>query len=336
MRRSRWTIVGAVALAFGLLVQGDAARAAMAHRPAAPRRSVTLWLDWYPNSDHAGIYVALARGYYARAGLDVQARVPSGAADALKLVSHGSGDIAISYEPSVLIARAAGIPVVATAAIVQRPLNCILTLRGSGITRPRQLEGKTVGIAGEASDYTDLRAMVQDDGGDFSKVKLLTVNYALQDALLKGRVDAVEGVYWTWEALLAEQSGHPVNVMRVDRYGVPSYDELVFVTGQRQLASEGATLRAFQRATFQGYAYAAAHPAEAARILVHAPGVLSTNEALIERSLRLLGPVFHDDRGRYGTLSAPAWQTYADWMTRTHLLSRHVDARAALTLAVLP
>ena len=103
---------------------------------AATPRSLTVWLDWYPNSDHAGIYVALTKGYYAQVGLRVEPRVPAGAADALALVVHGTGDIGISYEPTVLLVRAQGIPVRATAAIVQRPLNAVLAPRGTGITRP--------------------------------------------------------------------------------------------------------------------------------------------------------------------------------------------------------
>ena len=327
----------AAVFAAAALLMGASMGAPVAHQAtAAAPRPFTLWLDWYPNSDHAGIYVALAKGYYTRAGLAVQARVPSGAADALKLVAHGSGDAAISYEPSVLLARAAGVPIEATAAIVQRPLNCIMTLQSSGITRPRQLVGKTIGIAGEASDYTDVKAVVAHDGGDPSKVKLLAVNYDLLQGLLSKRVDAVEGVYWTWEALQAQAKGYRVNVMRLDRYGVPPYDELVFATGTRQIAGEAAALRAFQRATFQGYAYAVAHPAEAARILLKAPGVLSSSAPLIEHSIRLLAPIFHDAHGRYGTMSAASWQAYADWMTRTHLMAAHVDAKTAMTTAMLP
>ena len=310
-------------------------RAAASGRPTHVR-SLMLWLDWYPNSDHVGIYVAMAKGYYARQGLAVQARVPSGATDALKLVAHGTGDIAISYEPDVLLARAQGVPVVATAAIVQRPLNCVMALRSSDITRPRQLQGKTVGIAGLPSDYTDIAAVVRDDGGNPKLVKLVPVNYALLQALLKKRVDAVEGVYWTWEALQARQRGYQVNVMHLERYGVPVYDELVFATATRQLQREATTLRAFQRATFEGYAYAAEHPAAATRILLKVPGVLSSSRALIEQSIHLLSPIFHDRQGRYGTMSVAQWQAYADWMTRTHLMRTHVDARSALTTALLP
>jgi len=215
---------------------------------ATAARKLTLWLDWYPTSDHAGIYVALAKGFYAREGLDVSARIPSGAADATQLLAHGTGDIGISYEPTVLLARARGIPIVATAAIVQRPLNVVLSLAGSGIVRPRQLEGRTVGLAGDPSDYTDLQAVVSHDGGDYAKVRKVVVNYALLQGLLAKKVDAIIGAYWSWEALQADQGGHPVNVMRLDRFGVPTYDELVFVTGRGQLAREPSTLRAFLRA----------------------------------------------------------------------------------------
>jgi putative hydroxymethylpyrimidine transport system substrate-binding protein len=346
MKTLRW--VGAVSLLLTLVLVAPgygasrpvtamaSGQAGQAYRAQRDLHSLTLWLDWYPNSDHVGIYVAMAKGYYARQGLAVQARVPSGAADALKLVAHGTGDIAISYEPNVLLSRAQGVPVVATAAIVQRPLNCVMALRSSDITRPRQLQGKTVGIAGLPSDYTDIAAIVRADGGNPRLVKTVVVNYGLLQALLKKRVDAVEGVYWTWEVLQARQLGYQVNVMRLERYGVPVYDELVFATGTRQLQREAATLRAFQRATFEGYAYATAHPAEATRILLKVRGVLSSSRSLIEQSIRLLSPLFHDRQGRYGTMSVAQWQAYADWMTRTRLISTHVDARTALTTALLP
>ena len=333
MRRLRR--VGAVSLLLTLVLVAPG-YAASHERAQRDLHSLTLWLDWYPNSDHVGIYVAMAKGYYARQGLAVQARVPSGATDALKLVAHGTGDIAISYEPDVLLSRAQGVPVVATAAIVQRPLNCIMALRSSDITRPRQLQGKTVGIAGLPSDYTDIAAVVRDDGGNPRLVKTVVVNYALLQALLTKRVDAVEGVYWTWEALQARQRGYQVNVMHLERYGVPVYDELVFATATRQLQREAATLRAFQRATFEGYAYAVEHPAAATQILLKVPGVLSSSRLLIAQSIHLLSPLFQDRKGRYGTMSVAQWQAYADWMTRTHLMRTHVDARSALTTALLP
>jgi ABC-type nitrate/sulfonate/bicarbonate transport system substrate-binding protein len=322
--------------AASMLLVASLALPSAAVKGAAAQHKVTLWLDWNPNSDHAGIYVAIARGYYAEAGLQVKPQIPSGAADAIKLVAHGTGDIGISYESSVLLARQQGIPVTATAAIVQRPLNAVLALRTTGITRPRQLEGHTVGVAGDPSDYTDLKALLQYDHGNYAKVKAVNVGYNLLQALLSHRVDAIIGAYWTWEALQAQAAGKPVNVLRLDSLGVPTYNELVFITGASQLTGESATLRAFQKATFRGYAYAAAHPAEATAILLKVPGVLSTSSSLITNSITLLAPLFKDSKGRYGSMDRGHWQAYADWMTAKHLMPTHLDAGQAMTETLLP
>ena len=117
---------------------------------------------------------------------------------------------------------------------------------------------------------------------------------------------------------------------------MPTYDELVFVTGPTQLKNEPAVLRAFQQATFRGYAYAAAHPADATAILLKAPGVLSTSAPLIEHSIQLLAPLFTDSHGRYGTMSPALWQSYANWMTAGKLIPSHLDASKALTTSLLP
>lgn len=328
-RLARPLLAGAIALS---------ALAVPAARPshAASLHKITLWLDWYPNSDHAGIYVAMARGYYAAEGLQVNAQVPSGAADALKLVTQGNGDIGISYESSVMLARDKGIPVTATGAIVQKPLNAVLALASTGITRPRDLQGHLVGVAGDPSDYTDLKALLSHDGGDYAKVHIVNVGYNLLPALLAHRVDAIIGAYWTWEALQAAQKGVKVNALRLDQWGVPTYNELVFVTGPGQLKREPTILAAFERATYRGYAYAAAHPAEATADLLKAPGVLSTSTPLIEHSIRLLAPLFSDSHGRYGTMDPRLWQAYANWMTAGHLLSDHLNVSQAITARFLP
>jgi putative hydroxymethylpyrimidine transport system substrate-binding protein len=277
----------------------------------------------------------MAKGFYAKAGLAVNPQVPAGAADAVALVTHGTGDIGISYEPTVLLARAQGVPVTATAAIIQQPLNCVMALRSTGITRPRDLVGHTVGVAGDPADYADLRALLAHDGGDYNKVKIINVGYNLLQALLSHRVDAIIGGYWTWEALQAAAQGVPVNVMRLNQFGIPAYNELVFVTGPRQLASDSGYLRAFQQATFQGYAYAAAHPAEATSILLKVKGVLSTSRGLIQHSITLLAPLFKAPDGRYGTIDTAQWQAYANWMTAGHLLPKHLDAAQVINQSLL-
>jgi ABC-type nitrate/sulfonate/bicarbonate transport system substrate-binding protein len=117
---------------------------------------------------------------------------------------------------------------------------------------------------------------------------------------------------------------------------MPTYDELVMVSSAARVQQKAATLRAFQQATFEGYAYAIKHPAEATAILLKVKGVLSSSRGLIEQSIHLLSPTFTDGQGRFGTLSTTRWQQYADWMTSHKLLTRHVDASAAMTMQLLP
>ena len=131
---------------------------------------VDLILDWFPNADHAGVYGAIDEGYFADEGLDVSPVVPSDPAASLKQVGAGRAPFAISYEPEVLLARAAGVPVVAVGALVTHPLNSVIVRTDRGISRPRDLEGKTVGIAGVPSDRPLLDAVVRADGGDPAEV----------------------------------------------------------------------------------------------------------------------------------------------------------------------
>ena len=148
--------------------------------------------------------------------------VPSSPEDGLKLVAAGKDTFTISYQTDVLLARGESIPVKSIAALVQHPLNTIMALTTSGIARPKQLEGRTIGMAGLPSDDALLQTMMETDGGDPSKVAKVDVGFDLVPALIGKQVDAIIGGYWVHESILAEQKGYPVNVMRVEEWGVPT------------------------------------------------------------------------------------------------------------------
>ena len=132
---------------------------------AAEKEPVSLILDWYPNVDHAGVYGAISQDYFSDQGLDVTPKVPSDPTASLKQVGLGRADFAISYEQEVLLARSQGVPVVAVGAIVTHPLNTVLVRRDRGITTAKDLEGKTVGVAGASSDRPLLDSVVRSAGG---------------------------------------------------------------------------------------------------------------------------------------------------------------------------
>ncbi|GAC1462368.1 MAG: ABC transporter substrate-binding protein [Chloroflexota bacterium] len=315
------TVVVVVALAAS--VQGS--RAAPLD---SPTQRATIVLDWYPNSDHAGLYTAMRHGIFARHHIDMTPHVPSDTTAQIRLVASGSADFGISYETDLLTARARHVPVRSVMCIMQHPLDTVMTLRSSGITRPRRLVGHLVGMAGSPSDRPLVSAMMTHDGASIKNLRMVTVSTDLLPALLSRKVDAVIGVYWTWESLLARQKGYAVNVMRVERWGVPNYCELVLVASEQTIQKRPAFVRDTVQALQEGYSLAEKHPDVGWGSLHAADKTL--NRSLVIQSLRLLRPVVLD-APTIGYQSPRQWSLYARWLTQTGVMSRPLDVSQAFT-----
>lgn len=294
---------------------------------------VTLVLDWYPNSDHAGIYAAQDEGYYKAAGLKVDIQVPTDVTDALKLVADGKADFAVSYEPDTLIARSQGLPDVAVMSLVQEPLNSIISLKSSGITQPKDLVGKTVGWDGVPADTALLSTVLKNDGASLSQVHTATIGTSLVTALLSHKVAAILDGYFTWEGLIVQSKGQSVNVIHLQNWGVPNYDELVIVTSESMVKEHPATVRAFVRATQKGLAFAVAHPARAASFVVKAGQGLSPT--LVKKSVALLAAGFRGPNDIPGDLVPSAWVSYANWLTSHNLVQTPVNGASAVDTSFL-
>ena len=197
-----------------------------AARPTGPT-PVPLALDFTPNAVHAGIYEASIGGSDTRAGVDLQPRAPGASIDSLKLLTSGRADFAILDIHDLGLARERGEDVVGVGSIVQRPLAAVIARRG--VARPSDLEGLRVGVTGLPSDDAVLRAVVEDDGGDVSKVRPITIGFSAVPALVSGKVDAVV-TFWNAEGVALRERGFPAREFRVDRYGAPRYPELVLAT----------------------------------------------------------------------------------------------------------
>ena len=262
---------------------------------AAGLQKVNLVLDWFPNADHAGIYGALGEGYFADEGLDVTPTVPSDPAASLKQVGAGRAPFALSYEPEVLLARSQGVPVVAVGAIVTHPLNAVIARTDRGISRPRELEGKTVGATGLPTDRPLLDAVVRSDGGDPAEVKVRNVGYDLAPALAAGKVDAVIGAYWNIEGVQLERQGIPVESFRLEQNGVPDYDELVVVTSDEVAQKQPELVRAFLRALRKGQDWAATDQSGATSHLLDANKDL--DETTVDAQVRLTADLFSPPTG---------------------------------------
>jgi putative hydroxymethylpyrimidine transport system substrate-binding protein len=177
---------------------------------------VTLALDFQPNAVHAGIYAA--------EGEQLRVRVPSSSTDSLKLLAADRADMSVVDIHDLGLARERGEDVVGVGALVQRPLAAVIA--GPGIERPRDLEGKRVGVTGLPSDEAVLRAVVEGDGGDPSRVRLTTIGFSAVPSLIAGRVDAVVS-FWNAEGVALRRRGVRTREFRVDDYGAPRYPELV-------------------------------------------------------------------------------------------------------------
>ncbi|MFH1560276.1 MAG: ABC transporter substrate-binding protein [Chloroflexota bacterium] len=300
---------------------------AMTPTPTLTR--VSLALDWYPNSNHAGFYVAQEKGYYRDEGLDVNIYVPANPEDVLKTVGAGRDDFGVSYQAEVLLARGEGVPVKSIAALVQHPLNSIMVLEESGITRPRDLKGKTVGITGIPFEEALFSAMLEYDGISAEDVTLVNVGFDLAPALIGKKVDAIVGAYWTHESIVMEMQGYPISVLRMEEWGVPDFYELVLVASQDTVSEKPELVRRFLRATARGFADAIADPQGAVDVLVDANP--ETDKALETQGIDLLAPMWTKGAPTFGWQYQERWESLARWMKDQGLLKEEVDASEAFT-----
>ncbi len=295
---------------------------------------VSLVLDWYPWANHTGLYVAQAKGYFKEEGLEVDIHPPSNPEDILKVVATGTDNFGISYQTDVLTARAANVPVKSLAAIVQHPLNTVMSLRSAGITRPKQLEGKKVGASGVPSDMPLLRTMMEADGGSIDKVEIVTVGFDLVPALLGKKVDAVIGAYEVHEATVAELQGQPVQAMKVQDWGVPDYYELILVTSDAMIKQNPEVVRKFMRAVSKGYREAGANQPAAIDALLAA--FKDADRKVEEPGLARLVPLWNDGVPQFGTQTTARWQQYADWLRARQLLDKEIKVADCFTTDFLP
>jgi len=288
---------------------------------SAAKQPFTLLLDWFPNADHVGIYQALAKGYFAQAGLDVHVQVPANVADPLDLVAAGKVDAAVSYEPELLLARNRNLPLVSVAALVQQPLTSIISIGKHPVRTARQLRGKTVGYAGISYQQAYLQTILSHAGVPAHSVKEINVGANLVPALVSGRVNAILGGYWNYEAVqLAQRHLHPT-VIRMNKVGVPSYDELVLVTRARLLEQHPDVMRRFVQALARGYESVRSDPAGAVANLVRMnPGM---DHKLQLASVKATLPAFFPSQAGkpWGWQDPARWNAYGQWMLGHHLIS---------------
>ncbi|WP_046225896.1 ABC transporter substrate-binding protein [Paenibacillus dauci] len=296
-------------------------------------KDVQVVLDWTPNTNHTGLYVAQQMGYYKDAGLNVEIITPGqGGADTM--VASGKVPFGISYQESVTQARVQGVPLVSLAAVIQHNSSGFASPVDRNIKTPKDMEGKSYGAWGSPVEEAVMKSIMTTDGGDVSKVKSVNIGDADFFTAVKKGIDFA-WIFYGWTGVEAELRGEPLNMMYVKDYS-PNLDYYtpVIVTNEKQIQQDPELVKAFMSATAKGYEYAIANPDKAADILIKA--VPDLDPELVKASQKWLSPKYQDDAKQWGMQKPEIWSGYADWMYEQGLLDAKLDASKAFTNDYLP
>ncbi len=312
--------VVAAPLAAALLLLGASGCGGGGAEPGAPV-GATLVLDFTPNAVHSGIYAASHEGFYRDAGIDLAIRQPGESTDAPKLLKAGRAEFAILDIHDLGIARERGLDPVAVMPLVQRPLAAVIARADTGMERPRDLAGRTVGVTGLPSDEAVVDSEVSADGGDPAAVGRVTIGFNAVSSLAAGKVDAATG-FWNAEGVALRRQGVPVRIFKVDRYGAPPYPELVLAASGETIERDPGLVRSMVEATRRGYALAVRDPAQALDdLLAEVPTLDRTDQ---EAQLEVLLPDLRPEPFDRAVL-----RDWAQWDLEHGLLEKLPDVDAA-------
>ncbi len=268
----------------------------------------TLALDFQPNAVHAGIYAS---------GLKI--RVPAASTDSLKLLAAGRADMSVVDIHDLGLARQAGSDIVGVGALVQRPLAAVIA-RGD-VKRPRDLEGRRVGVTGLPSDEAVLRAVVEHDGGDYDRVRKITIGFSAVPSLIAGKVDAVVA-FWNAEGVALRERGVDTREFRVDDYGAPRYPELVLAVERKTLEEHEGLVDDMLDAIAEGTDTALRDKDATVETLVRASGA---DEPLVRAQLKAVAPALEPPV----RLNQAALRGWARFDARFGILRRAPDVSQA-------
>lgn len=289
---------------------------------SAGETKLKLMLDWFPNVDHLPVYVAQEKGWFSQAGIEVDIISPSETSDALKLAAAGQVDLAVSYQPQTVIAADQGLALKVIAPLVRHPLTTLLFLADSGITHPKELSGKKIGYTVPGLMDVLLDAFAAINGiGDYTKVN---VGFTILPALSAGKVDAVMGPFKTYETVGMAEHGVKAAFFELEKWGIPDYEELIFVCGSAVLKEKATAVKKFVSALEKAFAHVAAHPEESLALYLGA--VPQADKTIETKAYALTRPYFAKKLGH----DAAKWQAFADFALKYGLIKQKVEAQRLL------
>ena len=298
--------------------------------------SVTLMLDWTPNTNHAGIYIAKANGWYEDEGISLKIVEPAqGGVE--QIVAADKAEFGISIQEAVIPARAADIPIVSIGAIIQHNLSSLMSLQSEGITRPRDLEGKTYGGFGGALETALIEQLVRCDGGDPGKVKFVEVgNIDYLVGMEQGQFDFV-WIFEGWDGVRArEVEKKPISTLQFKDYlnCIPDWYTPVIITSEKVARDKPDVVRKFMAATAKGYEVANKDGAASAKALLDAAP--ESDETLVNAAAAFHVGKYVDAGRKWGTQDEAIWASFTAFLKSAGLIDKDIDVKAAYTNEFLP
>lgn len=280
-------------------------------------QSLTVILDWFANPNHAPLFVAQQQGFFKQQGLDVKLIGPANPADPSKLVAAGKADLAISYQPQLILDVQQGLPLVRVATLIDKPLACMAVKANNGINSLKDLKGKTIGYSAGGVDIAMLHVMLGANGLKTSDVKLVNVNYDLTQALLSGRVDAITSIFRNFELIEMRLAGFHAKAFYTEDNGVPPLDELIIVANRNELNDP--RLPRFVKALQQGEDYLQQHPQQSWQQF--AKNHPELNNELNHQAWNATLPTFANEPG---ALDSKKYDQFAQFMLHQGLIKQVV------------
>ncbi len=294
----------------------------------AELQKVTLVLDWTPNTNHTGLYVAKENGYFADNGLNVEIIQPS-EGSVVQLIAAGSAQFGIDFQESTTFARDEGIPVVSIAAILQHNTSAFAAPVDRGIKTAKDFEGKTYGGWGMDMETATIKYMMAQEGADISKVNMVTMGDT--DAITAFDMKSIDfaWIYEGWEGINAQMQGIELSYVPFASDPVFDYYTPIIITSEDMISNHNETVKKFMDAVIKGYTFAAENPDESADILLkYAPEL---HADLVHESQKFLSPKYIDDAPSFGVQKQEVWDRYTQWLLDHGFLETQVDSAKAFT-----
>ncbi|WP_174616507.1 ABC transporter substrate-binding protein [Virgibacillus ihumii] len=296
-------------------------------------KDVSIVLDWTPNTNHTGIYVAKEKGYFADQGLNVEIIMP-GEAGSNQLVAAGTADFGVSYQEGVTEARVQDVPIVSIAAVIQHNTSGFASPKSKGINSLKDFEGKTYGGFGAPVEKAILSSLMKKAGADFSKVDIINMGNTDFFTAVKRDVDFA-WIYYGWTGVEAELRGVELNMLYLTDYSKKlDYYTPLLITNENMISNNPETVKKFMAAVSKGYNFAIDNPEKSAEILINA--VPEIDAELVKASQKWLSPKYKADAEQWGVQKLEVWENYADWMYNNDLLDKKLNSKEAFTNEFLP